>query len=208
VEIVGVVENFHYSSLKESIGGYCFHNARTESFNYLLVNVKTAHLTETMRALEDTYKSVVPTAFEYTFLEQRLKTLYRSEEQMAQIIFFFAGLAIFVACLGLYALAAYTTERRTREIGIRKTLGASEMQLSNLLSSEFLVLVGVSVLVAMPVGYYVVQWWLEGFAYKVELGVVLFAGAGLLALAIAWLTVGLESWKAARMNPVSALRSE
>lgn len=208
VEIVGVVENFHHASLKESIGGYCFHNARTEGYNYLLVNVKTTHLTETMRALEDTYKSIVPTAFEYTFLEQRLKTLYRSEEQMAEIIFFFAGLAIFVACLGLYALAAYTTERRTREIGIRKTLGASEIQLSNLLSSEFLVLVGVSVLVAMPVGYYVVQWWLEGFAYKVELGALIFAGAGLLALAIAWLTVGLESWKAARMNPVSALRSE
>ncbi|MBL7852401.1 MAG: ABC transporter permease [Cyclobacteriaceae bacterium] len=208
VEIVGVVDNFHHASLKEAIGGYVYHNARTEGYNYLLVNVKTDHLTETMRTLEETYKSVVPTAFEYTFLEQRLATLYRSEEQMAQIIFFFAGLAIFVACLGLYALAAYTTERRTREIGIRKTLGASELQLSNLLSREFLVLVAVSVLVAMPVGYYVVQWWLEGFAYKVQLGVVVFAGAGVLALAIAWFTVGLESWKAARMNPVNALRSE
>lgn len=208
VEIVGVVENFHHASLKEAIGGYCYHNARTEGYNYLLVSVKTEHLTETMRSLEETYKSIVPTAFEYTFLEQRLATLYRSEEQMAQVIFFFAGLAIFVACLGLYALAAYTTERRTREIGIRKTLGASEIQLSNLLSREFLVLVGVSVLVAMPIGYYVVQWWLEGFAYKVQLGVVAFAGAGVLALVIAWFTVGLESWKAARMNPVNALRSE
>lgn len=208
VEIVGVVDNFHYASLKESIGGYCFHNAKTEGLNYLLVNVKTTHLVETMRKLEETYKSIVPSAFEYTFLEQRLKTLYRSEEQLAEIIFIFAGLAIFVACLGLYALAAYATERRTREIGIRKTMGASVSQLTNLLSRDFLILVAISFVIAVPLGYYAMQQWLSTFAYRVDLNVLVFAIAGVTAFLIAWITVGIESVKAALANPVNSLRSE
>jgi len=208
VEIVGVVENFHYASLKESIGGYCFHNAKTEGLNYLLVNVKTAHLVETMSKLEETYKSIVPSAFEYTFLEQRLKTLYRSEEQLAEIIFIFASLAIFVACLGLYALAAYATERRTREIGIRKTMGASVSQLTTLLSKDFLVLVIISFFIAVPLGYYAMSQWLLTFAYRIDLGVLVFAIAGVTAFLIAWITVGIESVKAALANPVNSLRSE
>lgn len=208
VEIAGVVENFHYGSLKESIGGYCFHNAKTERLNYLLVNVKAAHLVETMRQLEETYKSIVPSAFEYTFLGQRLKTLYRSEEQLAEIIFIFAGLAIFVACLGLYALAAYATERRTREIGIRKTMGASVRQLTNLLSRDFLVLVIISFVIAVPLGYYAMSQWLSTFAYRVDLSVLVFVLAGATALLIAWITVGIESVKAALANPVNSLRSE
>jgi len=208
VEIAGVMDNFHYTSLKDKIGGMCFHNARTEGYNYLLVKVKTDHLVETISTLEKTYQSIVPTAFEYTFLEQRLQTLYRSEEQLAQVIFLFAGLAIFVACLGLYALAAFTTERRTREIGIRKTMGASVMQLSNLLTKDFIKLVAISFVLAMPVGYYAVDRWLEGFAYRVDVSLFVIAGAGVLALVIAWATVGFESLKAAMSNPVNALRSE
>lgn len=208
VEIVGVVENFHFASLKEAIGGYVFHNAKTEGLNYLLVNVKTSHMTETLRSLEETYKSIVPSAFEFTFLQQRLQSLYRSEEQLAEIIFIFAGLAIFVACLGLYALAAYSTERRTREIGIRKTMGASVSQLTALLSKDFMVLVIISFLIAAPLGYYLMSSWLQGFAYRVQLSVVVFFGAGILAFAIALITVGIESVKAAVANPVNSLRSE
>jgi putative ABC transport system permease protein len=208
VTITGVMENFHFASLKEAIGGICYHNARTEGMNYLLVKVKTDHLTETMRTLETTYQSMVPTAFEYTFLEQRLQALYQSEEQLAQVILLFAGLAIFVACLGLYALAAFTTERRTREIGIRKTMGASVLQLSNLLTKEFIRLVALSLLLAVPFGYYAVDQWLAGFAYRVGIDWMVFAGAGLVSLVIAWLTVGFESVKAAMANPVEALRSE
>ncbi len=208
VEVVGVVEDFHFASLKETIGAYCFHNAKTEGLNYLLVKVKAGHLTETLRTLEETYKGIVPTAFEFTFLEQRLKTVYRSEEQLAEIIFLFAGLAIFVACLGLYALAAYSTERRTREIGIRKTLGASVTQLTNLLSKDFLRLVILSFILAVPLGYYVMSEWLAGFAYRVDLNVFVFVGAGVVSFIIAWATVGFESVKAALMNPVESLRSE
>lgn len=208
VEIVGVMDDFHFASLKEKIGGICYHNARTEGYNYLLLKVKTDRLVETLQTLEKTYQSVIPTAFEYTFLEQRLATLYRSEEQLAEIILLFAGLAIFVACLGLYALAAFTTERRTREIGIRKTMGASVMQLSNLLTKDFIKLVVISFVVAVPLGYYAVDTWLAGFAYRVDISLVVIVGAGVLALVIAWVTVGFESIKAAMANPVNALRSE
>lgn len=208
VEVVGVVDDFHFATLKEKIGAYCFHNAKTEGLNYLLVKVKAGHLTETLRSLEETYKGIVPTAFEFTFLEQRLKTIYSSEEQLAEIIFLFAGLAIFVACLGLYALAAYSTERRTREIGIRKTLGASVTQLTNLLSKDFLLLVILSFVLAVPLGYYVMSTWLSGFAYRVDLNAFVFVGAGVVSFLIAWITVGFESVKAALMNPVESLRSE
>ncbi len=208
VEIVGVMDDFHYASMKEEIGAYCFHNARTEGLSYLLVKVKAGQLSETMQALEATYKSIVPSAFEFTFLEQRLETLYRTEEQLAEVILIFASLAIFVACLGLYALAAYTTERRTREIGIRKTLGASVVQLTNMLSKDFILLVLISFVIAVPLGYYLMSQWLQGFAYRVDLNLFIFAGAGVLSLLIAWVTVGIESVKAALMNPVESLRSE
>lgn len=208
VEIVGVMEDFHFASMKEPIGAYCYHNARTEGLNYLLVKLKAGQLMETMKNLEATYKSVVPTAFEFTFLEERLQTLYRSEEQLAEIILIFATLAIFVACLGLYALAAYTTERRTREIGIRKTLGASVSQLTNMLSKDFILLVAISFIIAAPLGYYLMQQWLQGFAYRIDLNLLIFIGAGVLSLLIAYITVGLESIKAAMMNPVESLRSE
>jgi len=208
VEIVGVTEDFHFASLKEKIGGMCYHNARAEGYNYMLLKIKTDRLVETLQTLEKTYQSIIPTAFEYTFLEQRLETLYRSEQQLAEIILLFSGLAIFVACLGLYALAAFTTERRTREIGIRKTMGASVLQLSNLLTKDFIRLVAISFVVAVPLGYYAVDTWLEGFAYRVDISLVVFAGAGVLSLVIAWATVGFESLKAAMANPVNSLRSE
>lgn len=208
VEIVGVTEDFHFTSVKEEIGAYCFHNARTEGFNYLVVKLQARSLPETMRTLEVTYKTVVPSAFEFTFLEQKVAAMYRSEEKLAEIIFIFASLAILVACLGLYALAAYTTERRTREIGIRKTLGASVLQLTNMLSSDFIRLVVIAFVIAAPAGYYLMQQWLESFAYRVELNVFIFVAAGAISILIAWFTVGFESVKAALMNPVESLRSE
>jgi len=208
VQIVGVMDDFHFTSMKEEIGAYCFHNARTEGLSHLLVKVKAGQLSETMKSLEATYKSIVPSAFEFTFLEQRLETMYRSEEQLAQIILLFASLAIFVACLGLYALAAYTTERRTREIGIRKTLGASVTQLTNMLSKDFIMLVMISFILAAPLAYYLMHAWLQEFAYRINLSLIIFAGAGILSLFIAWITVGFESIKAALMNPVESLRSE
>ncbi len=208
VEVVGVTDDFHFASLHEKISAYCFHNARTESFNYLLVKAQTTNLPSTMHELEETYKKIIPSAFEFTFLDQRLETMYQSETRLAEVILLFAGLAIFIACLGLYALAAYTTERRTKEIGIRKALGASVFQLAQMLSGDFVKLVIVSFIVAAPLGYYLMNQWLQGFAYRVNVNILVLVLAGALSVLIAWLTVGIESVKAARTNPVKSLRSE
>jgi len=125
-----------------------------------------------------------------------------------RLILVFSGLAIFIACLGLYALAAYTTEQRTKEIGIRKVMGASVFQLSAMLSADFIKLVVISFAVAVPVGYFAMHEWLQGFAFRVEISWAIFLLAGLISVMIAWLTVGFESLKAARSNPMKSLRTE
>jgi putative ABC transport system permease protein len=208
-EVVGVAEDFHYSSLHQQIGAFCFHNGnRTEPFNYLLVKVETDRLTDAMAKLQAAYQAVIPSAFEYTFLDQHLKNLYRAEENLSQVVLLFAGLAIFVACLGLYALAAFMAEQRTKEIGIRKVMGASELRLVGMLSQEFLWLVAIAFVIGIPLGYYVMDRWLTSFAYRTEIGVWIFAAAGCTCFVIAFVTVGVEAFRAARANPVSSLRSE
>ncbi len=207
-EVVGVVEDFHFSSLRQPIGAYCFHNARTEGYNVLLVKLQAGNLTETLVQIEREFKKIIPSAFEYTFLDQHLQTLYHTEQQLAQVIFIFAGLAIFIACLGLYALAAYTTEQRTKEIGIRKVMGASVIQLSAMLSKDFMKLVVISFVIAAPIGYFAMNQWLLGFAYRIEIDLLIFIVAAMISIFIAWFTVGFESFKAAKSNPIQSLRSE
>jgi putative ABC transport system permease protein len=207
-EIVGVVDDFHFSSLRQPIGAYCFHNAKTEGYSVLLVKLVTSNLTETLAQIETEFKKIIPSAFVYTFLDQQLQTLYQSEQQLATVIFVFAALAIFIACLGLYALAAYTTEQRTKEIGIRKVMGATVTQLSAMLSRDFMKLVLISFVIAAPIGYFAMDQWLGGFAYRVDISLVILLTTGLAAVGIAWFTVGFESLKAARSNPIRSLRSE
>ncbi len=208
VEVVGVMEDFNFTSLREPIGAYAFHNASTEGYSVLVIKLATSNMAESIARIEDEFKKVIPSAFEYTFLDQYLHTLYNSEEQLAQVILVFSGLAIFIACLGLYALAAFTTEQRTKEIGIRKVMGASIFQLSTMLSTDFIKLVVISFAVAVPIGYYAMDKWLEGFAYRIEISWAIFLVAGLVSLMIAWFTVGFESLKAARSNPMKSLRTE
>ena len=117
-------------------------------------------------------------------------------------------MSIFIACLGLYALAAYTTEQRTKEIGIRKALGASVFQLTNMLSKDFIQLVLISFLIAAPGGYFMMKEWLQAFAYRIDINPLILLAAGITSLVIAWLTVGVESVKAAKTNPINSLRSE
>lgn len=208
-EVVGVTEDFHYSSLHQQIGAFCFHNSnRSEPFNYLLIKVDAAQLTDVMGKLQSAYQNIIPAAFEYTFLDQHLKNLYRTEENLSSVVLLFAGLAIFVACLGLYALAAFTAEQRTKEIGIRKVMGASVPRLVGMLSREFLWLVAIAFVIGIPVGYYVMDQWLVSFAYRTTIGVGVFAAAGCICFLIAFVTVSLESFRAARANPVNSLRSE
>jgi putative ABC transport system permease protein len=208
-EIVGVVDDFHFESLHKPIGAYAFHNANTEGQPYLLVKTQTQNLPETMRQMEAVFRRNVPnSAFEFTFLDQHLNTLYRSEQRTAQVVLIFAGLAILVACLGLFGLATFTAEQRTKEIGVRKVLGASVASIVTLLSKDFLKLVLIAILIASPIAWYAMTRWLQDFAYKIDIEWWVFALAGLLAVGIALLTVSYQSVKAALMNPVKSLRSE
>lgn len=207
-EIVGVVDDFHFASFHQQIGPYCFNNSPDNRYIYLLVKVQTNELSATVKKIETTFKKIIPAAFEFTFLDQQMDELYASDERLSNIVLLFASLAIIIACLGLYALASFTAEQRTREIGIRKVLGASITNLVTMLSKEFLGLVLIAFVIGIPVGYYLMNNWFEGFAYRTNLDVFIFVIAGIITLAIAWVTVSVESLRAARRNPVESLKGE
>ncbi len=207
-EVVGVTEDFHFTSLHQQIGAFCFHNAGTEPLTYLLVKVNTANFQGTLKELENIFRKKIPSAFEYTFLDQHLDNLYKTDRTLANVVLLFASLAIIVACLGLYALAAFTAEQRTKEIGIRKVMGATVPHLVLMLSKDFMVLIGIAFLIGIPIGYYLMEQWLSDFAYKTNIDILVFIFAGAGSILIAWLTVSFESFKAASSNPVKSLRSE
>lgn len=208
-EIVGVVDDFHFESLHVPIGAYAFHNANTESRPYLLLKTQTAQLPETMQQLERVFQKNLPgSAFEFTFLDDYLNTLYRAEQRTAQVVLIFSALAILIACLGLFGLAAFTAEQRTKEIGVRKVLGASVGSIVVLLSKDFLKLVLIAILMASPIAWYTMNQWLADFAYKIQLEWWMFVLAGLLAIVVALLTVSFQSIRAALINPVKSLKTE
>ena len=134
--------------------------------------------------------------------------MYAAEQRVATLSKYFAGIAVVISCLGLFGLAAFTTERRLKEIGIRKILGSSNFQIIRLLSVDFTRMVLVAIILALPVSYYFTKNWIESFAYRINLEWWFFAGAGVLALLIVWLTVGMQTFKAARVNPTECLRDE
>lgn len=153
-------------------------------------------------------KAVTDVPFDYDFLDATFARLYRTEAQTGSVLNILTGLALFIGCLGLFALAAYTAESRTKEIGVRQVLGASVTSIVSLLSKDFLKLVVVAIVIATPLAWYVADDWLQDFAYKVDLAWWYFAGAGGVAVLIALLTVSFQSVKAALANPVESLRSE
>ncbi len=207
--VVGVVEDFHFESLHQPIGAYAFHNANSESRPHLLLKLNTKDLRNTMAQLEEAFKRNLPnSAFDFTFLDDHLNNLYRTERTLAKVVLIFSALAIFVACLGLLGLAAFAAERRTKEIGIRKVLGATVQGVVGLLAKDFLKPVLLAVLLASPMAWFGMKKWLDNFAYRIDIQWTVFVTVGLAALAIAFLTVSLQSVRAAVKNPVKSLRSE
>jgi putative ABC transport system permease protein len=207
-EIIGVMGDFNYASLTQPIGAYGFHNARTEGLGFLLVKIDTPDLPSALKRLESTYAEFIPSAFEYTFLDQHLENLYRRENSLAKVVLTFSVIAILIASLGLYALAAFTAEQRTREIGIRKTMGARSTQILAMLTSDYIRLMLLAFAISIPLSWIFMKSWLEQFAYRVDLAPPVFLAAGALVLTIAWLTVAYESVKSSLGNPVDALRTE
>jgi putative ABC transport system permease protein len=207
--IVGVVKDFHYRSLKEVIGPLAIF-LRPGRDIYLSVKMNSADLFRTLSYIEKTWNSFErERRFEYFFVDENFDALYNSEERLSQIITFFAFIAIFVACLGLFGLASYTAEQSTKEIGIRKVLGASVGSIVLQLSQGFLKWVLVANVIAWPLTYFVMKhYWLPNFPFRISVSLITFAGAGLIAFGIAVATVSFQSIKAAFANPVDSLRYE
>ncbi len=204
----GVVRDFHFASMRKQIGPLVIFMEKLPG-NQVMVKLTGNKLPETLAFVESKWKVLAPhRPFTYQFLDDAFNSLYGAEQRVGKVFGVFAFLAIFLACLGLFGLAAFTTAQRTKEIGIRKVLGASVASIVALLSKDFLKLVGIGFLLAAPLAWYAMHKWLEGFVYRVELGWWLFALAGGLAGLIALLTVSFQAIKAALSDPVKSLRSE
>lgn len=208
MQIVGVVKNFHFQSLHETVKP-AFFRLDPNRLRRLMVRLEAGRETEALAGVAQFYKSFNPGyAFEYKFLDEDFQKQYTAERRVSELSKYFAGLAILLSCLGLFGLATFAAERRAREIGVRKVLGASVASVTGLLSADFLKLVLAAIVIATPVAWYFTNRWLEGFAYRIDLSGWMFAAAGLAALGIALLTVGFQSVKAALANPVDSLRNE
>ena len=205
--IIGIVKDFHFESLRQNIGAVSFWLNPYPGF--IVLKVDTDNLPDLIADVERKWKAFAPDQpFAYRFMDESFNQVYRSERRISSLFSIFSGLSIFIACLGLFGLAAFATERRTKEIGIRKVLGASAANLVILLSKDFLKLVLIALITAIPIAWYAMNGWLEDFAYAVEIDWWVFVIAGLAAITIAFLTVSFQSVKAALANPVQSLRSE
>ena len=205
--IVGVVKDFHFESLKRDIGKLGLFLRRSTGLVSFKVN--TANAPQVIKIAEQKWKAIAPQMpFNYKFLDADFNRVYDAEQRVGKIALSFAVLAIIIACLGLFGLAAYMAEQRTKEIGIRKVLGASAAAIVTLLSKDFLKLVLIALVIAGPVAYYFMSRWLQDFAYRINIEWWMFAAAGLTTVVIALLTVSWQAIKAALANPVRALRSE
>jgi putative ABC transport system permease protein len=206
VRVIGVVKDFNFESLKEDIRPIVINLGERGNNLFVRYEGSSKEVIASSETIWKEYASGEP--FEFEFLDENYDTLFRAEERLGTIFSLFTALAIFIACLGLFALASFMAEQRTKEIGIRKAMGASIFGLSRLLSQEFTKLVGIAFLLAVFPSYYFMNKWLSEFAYKYDLGVGLFLGAGVLALVIAWITVSYQALKASVANPVDSLKYE
>jgi hypothetical protein len=204
--IVGVAKDFHYESLHEKVKPFIF-RLEPKAAGTILVRLAPGREQETIARLQRFYSDFNPgQTLTYHFLDGDYQAQYAAERRVGVLAQYFAGLAILISCLGLFGLTAFTAERRRKEIGIRKVLGASEFSIVYLLSSDLTKLVGVAILLALPVSYVVVKQWLASFEYRVALEYWYFLGAGLVAVLVAWLTIGAQAWQASRINPTLCLR--
>ncbi|MBO0931757.1 ABC transporter permease [Fibrella aquatilis] len=207
--IIGVVNDFHFEDLHLPITPYAFTLNDSPNYNYVVAHVGAGQLQPVLQSLEATWKKLNPNEpFEYSFLNDEFQKNYVAETRLATVVGYFTFVAILISCLGLFGLASFNVEQRTKEIGVRKVLGATVGSVVVLLSTDFLRLVVVGAVLATPIAWYAMHRWLQDFAYKITIDWWLFAGAGLLAVVIALLTVSFQSIKAALMNPVTSLRSE
>ncbi|WPP49621.1 ABC transporter permease [Catalinimonas niigatensis] len=206
-QVVGIVKDFNYESLRHEIQPMAL--MLTNQGTYLSARINSDDVSATVAQIESLWEKHAPAQpFQYTFMDDNYEALFRAEQRLGKVFSIFTGLAIVVACLGLLGLATFMAEQRTKEIGIRKVMGASATNIIILLSGDFTKLVILAFVIAIPVAYYLMQWWLEGFAYRTNISLWVFVLAGVGALLIAWLTVSWQSIKAALANPIDSLKTE
>lgn len=211
MNIIGIVKDYHSQSLQQKIKPLALsvHPLFSGPTTYLILNVKSNHYSELIATLQKAWNKINPNSpFSYSFLDQDFQKNYEKEELTSQLIQYFTLIAIVIACLGLFGLATFTTEQRVKEIGVRKVLGASVSQIINLLSKDFMKLILISIVLSSPIAYYLMNEWLSGFAYRIDIKWWVFAMAGSAAVLIALLTISFQAIKAALVNPVESLRSE
>jgi putative ABC transport system permease protein len=206
MRVVGVVKDFAFESMKDKVRPLILQYSDKNSFLIIRYDGDARQAIEQAQVLWQKFATGEP--FEYNFLDEKFDALFRSEMRLKNIASVFTGFAIFVACLGLFALAAFTIEQRTKEIGIRKALGASVSGLTIILSKEFTILVLISFIPAAIGAWYFGNYWLNSFTFRTDLGIGWFALGGLSAMVVAWITVAFQSINAARSNPVKSLRYE
>ena len=207
-KVIGVVKDFHFESLQSEISPIIMVN-RPNQMRNLSIKIEGTNIRSAIQQVEELYANFSPNApLNYNFLDDRFENLYTTETQRSQLFTLFSGLAIFLACLGLFGLASFTVSQRSKEISIRKVLGASVQQIVGILSKEFVILIAVAMLLAFPVAWYFMNDWLAGYAYRTTLGVSPFLLAALIAGAIAFVTISFQTFKAAVSNPSERLRDE
>jgi putative ABC transport system permease protein len=206
--IIGVTKDFHFESLHDNVKP-AFFWIRPQWTKYIMVRIKAGMEKDAVHKIQKLYAQFNPGLnFDYKFQDESYQAQYAAEMRVAILSRYFAGLAILISCLGLFGLAAFTAERRRREIGIRKALGSSEFGIITLLTNDFTKTVLASMLISLPLSYFITKHWLDSFAYRIDLQVWYFIGAGLITLFIAWITVAAQAIRAATANPVEALRYE
>jgi putative ABC transport system permease protein len=207
--VIGVVKDFHFSSMHQEVEPLIVRLDENWGWGTILVRTKAGNTGQVLVALENLYKTINPRfPFSYQFSDQEFDKLYRSEQLVSRLSGYFAFIAIFISCLGLFGLATFTAAQRTKEIGVRKVLGATVPGITLMLTKDFLKLVLIALLIAFPAAWLLMNQWLEGYSYKIELQWWMFAVAAVVTVAIAWLTVGYRSIRAALANPVKSLRAE
>lgn len=207
--IIGVVNDFNFNSLHYKINTLVLSVHSDWGYDEMSVKIDGAHMEEGIAQVKKLWSKYIPTyPFDYSFLDEHFELLYRSDRQMSAVVTIMAGLAILISCMGLFGLAAITTEKKTKEIGIRKALGATETQITVLLSSNFAWLIILSFVVVSPLTYYLLNSWLQNFAYRIGINPLLFLLGGIIAMTIALLTISYHTLRSARANPVKALRYE
>ncbi|MEO6218918.1 MAG: FtsX-like permease family protein [Ginsengibacter sp.] len=209
LQIVGVVKDFHFQDLHVPIDPYGFMLHNKPEFNYMIIHMKAGANTTLYKSIEAIWHTLNPNEpYEYSFLDQDFQKNYDAENRLSAIVGYFTMIAIFISCLGLFGLATFSAEQRTKEIGVRKVLGASVTNIVGLLSKDFLKLVAVSILLASPIAWFVMHKWLEDFAYRIPISWTVFAITTAVALLIALISISFQAIRAAIANPVKSLRTE